>query len=401
MACNSIYCIQNTGLPSIDDTYEINGTYNGYDYWSGNTNGWVIYYSTGTTSQWCLSDTLGGICNLAGKTPCVSSCPDLSDTYFYSGVCPTPTPTPTNNCNVLDFNAIFDCDVSLTPTPTPTPSITPTMTPTPSSTSYCSTIDVEAIITRYTPTPTSTPTPTPTSSRTVVRPCRFEQPVIFDTINDEILCPNSIQFQDCYNGNMYYTTSTITNPTPGNITEFMVFEALVNEEYRCISYVGVNLDVIGIDNITLLSGPYGFSNLGDCVTCVQSVSATPTPTPTSTPTPTPTPTPSPSVSNTNWFKFRNCGQTSINTRYVVQPVLPISNLTLNNVFFDETNGICWELIAIISSQPTPPVNEANITITVNNNYFTSVKSTVYQTTTGNVEQTACEACNSDNFFGRS
>jgi hypothetical protein len=175
--------------------------------------------------------------------------------------------------------------------------------------------------------------------------------------------------------------------------------------------VGVNLDVIGIDTITLLSGPYGFSNLGDCVTCVQSVSATPTPTPTSTPTPTPTPTPSPSAPNTNWFKFKSCSQTPINNtttsgygatanaiynRYVVQPVLPVSNLTIDDVFYDKTNGLCWELIAITSSQPTPPANEANRTITVNNNYFTSVKNTIYQETIGNITQTACQSCNSNN-----
>jgi hypothetical protein len=40
---------------------------------------------------------------------------------------------------------------------------------------------------------------------------------------------------------------------------------------------------IGIDDITLISGPYGFSNLGDCIFCSQINTPTPTPTPTVTP----------------------------------------------------------------------------------------------------------------------
>ena len=54
MPCSSIYCINNTGLVGADDTYITGGTHNGYTYWSGQTNGWVIFYSTGTTTQWCL-----------------------------------------------------------------------------------------------------------------------------------------------------------------------------------------------------------------------------------------------------------------------------------------------------------------------------------------------------------
>ena len=95
MSCNSIYCVNNTGLIGADDVYITGGTYNGRSYWTGQTNSWRIYYYTGTTSYWCLSDTLGGACYLTGKSPCSSTCPDLSSFYVFSGACPTPTPTPT------------------------------------------------------------------------------------------------------------------------------------------------------------------------------------------------------------------------------------------------------------------------------------------------------------------
>jgi hypothetical protein len=53
----------------------------------------------------------------------------------------------------------------------------------------------------------------------------------------------------------------------------MVFNAFVNGENKCISFIKINLNEIGIDNIELLEGPFGYSNLGDCIFCV------PTPTP--------------------------------------------------------------------------------------------------------------------------
>ena len=419
MPCSSIYCIKNTGLPSIDDTYEINGTYNGYDYWSGNTNGWVIYFSTGTTSQWCLSDTLGGICTLAGKTPCVSSCPDLSGTYFYSGVCPTPTPTPSVNCTVLDFNAMFDCEVIL-PTPTPTPTSTPTPTPTPTPTNYCVNVGVDATINRYTPTPTPTSTPTPTPTGIVVRPCNFDAGVIFKTINDQIICPNSIEFLDCYDNSPLYTTNNVINPTPGDFVKNTTFEALVDGVKKCIAYIGVNSSVIGIANITLLSGPYAATlDKDSCKVCKESVpTPTPTPTPTQTPTSTPTPTPTPTPTS-YWYKFKSCNTSNlinnssvyerpvvqsfdledfpVDYSYVVQPLSPIEGLELNNVFYDITNDMCWELVDITNYQPTPPLDEANTTTTVNNNFFTEVLNETYVTISNDSEQTACSLCNSANF----
>jgi hypothetical protein len=281
MPCSSSYCLSNTGYPTFDDVYFSAGTYNSQLFWSGQTNGLVIYYNTGST-QWCLSTVTGGTCDLSGQSPCFNPCPDLDDVYFSSGACPTPTPSPTQNCSSLDFSAIFDCDFQTTQTPTPTPtiSVTPTLTPTP--TNPCNVV-ISATIQSVSPTPTPTPTLTPTPSSQISRDCTFEQSVVFNTIEDSIVCPYSYQFQDCYNGKMYYTTNQIVTPTGNTITKFEVYQANVNSIISCISYVGVNNNTIGIDEITLITGPYGFANLGDCIFCSQINTPTPTPTPTITP----------------------------------------------------------------------------------------------------------------------
>jgi hypothetical protein len=281
MPCSSIYCLSNTGYPTFNDVYFSAGTHNSELYWTGQTNGLFIYYNTGTT-QWCLSTALDGTCDLSGQSPCFNPCPDLDDVYFSSGTCPTPTPSPTQNCLSLNFTAFFDCDVPATPTPTPTITTSPTPTPTPSPTNLCNVV-ISATIQSVSPTPTPTPTITPSSSPVISRDCTFEQSVSFNTIEDSIVCPYSYQFQDCYNGKMYYTTNQIVTPTGNNITKFEVYRANVNEEIVCIHYVGVNNNTIGIDDITLISGPYGFSNLGDCIFCSQINTPTPTPTPTVTP----------------------------------------------------------------------------------------------------------------------
>ena len=293
------YCVSNTGNILYDDYYIESGIYNGKPYWVGQTNGLFIYYSTGTT-QWCLSNLLDGFCFLFGKSPCTSDCPDLLLPFFQENVCPTPTPTPTLNCDVLDFDSFFDCEYEPTPTPTPTPSITPTFTPTPSPTDFCGLLHVEATITSFSPTPTPTPTVTPSSSGIIQRPCNFFGDVTFNTIDEEIDCPVSKQFQDCFNGTMYYTTNNVSNPSGGGFELYQVFNSTVDGITKCISYMGTTSQIIGVNNITLNSGPFGYSNLGGCISCVP----TPTPTPTNTSTPTPTPsvtatlTPTPSVTAT-------------------------------------------------------------------------------------------------------
>jgi len=309
MPCpSSIYCISNTGVPLYNDSYEDTLTnYNGVQYYTGQTNGLFIYYSSGDT-QWCLSDTLGGTCFLSGKSPCSTTCPDLCDELFTTGSCPTPTPTPTNNCSSLDFAALFDCDLPPTPTVTPTSTVTPTVTVTPTSSSICPVSFIDAIIYSVSPTPTPTPTMTPTPSRNVERDCTFSGAVTYDIINDDIVCPFSYEFQECFgSGRKFYTFDTLENPSGGEITQFMIFNASVlvggtsTPENLCIHYIGFNNQVSGTDHITLLDGPYGFANRGECNLCDNANTPTPTPTHTVTPTITLTPTitPTPSITPTH------------------------------------------------------------------------------------------------------
>jgi len=289
MSCLSEYCISNTSFPSYNDNFSDNGTYDGYPSWSGITNGYFIYFKT-TTTQWCLSNTLGGNCLLSGKSPCTSECPDLYGTYFSTGICLTPTPTPTNNCSVLDFESFFDCSPISFITPTPTTTSTPTPTTTPTTTNYCNIVKVDAEIFSVSSSPTPTPTMTPTSSRPVNRNCSFSGDVTFNTVNVNINCPISKQFSDCDEPNITYTTTDVLIVQGGSeLSEYMVFNADVDGNTKCISYIGVTYDTIGGNSITLNSAPLGYSNLGGCTYCQPT--RTPTPTPTGTPIPTPTPTP--------------------------------------------------------------------------------------------------------------
>jgi uncharacterized protein (TIGR02145 family) len=307
MPCSSTYCIKNTGLVGADDNYITGGTYNGNTYWTGQTSGWTIYYYTGVTSYWCLSDSLGGSCYLTGKYPCVSSCPDLSNIYVFSGVCLTPTPTPTKNCDVLDFTAIFDCEFIPTPTQTPTATVTPTMTMTPSSTNFCSIIGIDAIGYEYTPTPTPTPSITPTEydentlqrrlfySSQIVRDCPINNSVSFSAITGQIICPGVMKWQDCYNTSKFYYSDSIQGlPLGISLTDYIIFGAIVDGTFKCISYFGMDYDKLSENTITYSLGPYGSSIDGDCINC----QIVPTPTPTKTPTQTPTKTPGVSPSKT-------------------------------------------------------------------------------------------------------
>jgi hypothetical protein len=131
---------------------------------------------------------------------------------------------------------------------------------------------------------------TPTPSVMVERDCTFSGAVTYDMINDDIICPFSYEFQDCFDrGIKYYTFDTLENPSGGEISQFEVFNATVNGKNKCIHYVGFNNQISGTDSITLLTGPYGLSSEGKCILC--DVINTPTPTPTQTVTPTITLTP--------------------------------------------------------------------------------------------------------------
>jgi len=312
MPCSSVYCI--SGSLTYDGNYGIAPTtHNGYDYFTGDTLPTYYIFSSITSNSWCLSTVLDGPCLLFGKSPCLSSCPDLCDDFFGTGPCLTPTPTPTSVCDI-DFDAIFDCAV--TPTPTPTPSVTPTVTPTPtpSQTNPCGGVSmvVSAISISPTPTPTLSLTPTPTPE--ITRPCNFTGIVKFNTIDDFLRCATSKKFRDCSNGFLFHTSSVVLDPIGNLPTVGVVYRANINGDSVCVVYDGLVENISGADNVTLLE-TIGSESTGSCSICVPIPSQTPTPTPTNTPTNTPTPSPLPCfeclVTNNDpfgdyTFDYKNC-----------------------------------------------------------------------------------------------
>jgi len=308
MPCSSVYCISGTG--TYDDNYGIGPVlYNGYDYFTGST--YVIYYSL-TDDCWCLSTTLGGTCLLFGKSPCLSSCPDLCADFFSSGPCLPPTPTPTPVCNI-DFDAIFDCAVTPTPTVTPTNTPTPTVTPTPSSTNLCGSVSMVVTGFTYTPTPQPTSSPTPTPTPDVNRPCNFTGLVTFNTLEGIISCANSKRFVDCATGVEYFSAQNILDSKGNPIIPDYVYGGFINDVSICFIYVGLVDNISGVDKIEV-TNEYGPENEGSCIFCNVLPSPSPTPTPTPTPTLTPTPTPQVCVSykvqnlsyNQSQYTIRSC-----------------------------------------------------------------------------------------------
>jgi hypothetical protein len=267
MACNSTYCIRNTGNITYDDYYISGGTHNSNLYWVGQSNGLFIYYSTEDT-QWCLSSNLDGFCLLSGKSPCASECPDLSYAYFSSGMCLTPTPSPTNNCNSLDFVALLECDIIPSPSPTQTKTPTPTPTVTPSL-NLCLTINIDATIESTSPTPTPTLTPTPTSSSIIERNCSFASPITYNIIDDNIICPQSYLFKNCYNNEIYSTTNLTSSIGNISLTKYQVYLAMVDNVRKCISYYEKSDTTLGGYDIELISEPFGLISQNGCDYCNQ------------------------------------------------------------------------------------------------------------------------------------
>lgn len=381
--CLDEYCISYTNT-SYDGIYTYAGSYSGYSYWTGDTTPTYYIYNDG--DGWCLSDSLGGSCFLSGKFPCISNCPDLCDSFFGVGPCSTTT-TTTSPCNDFDFDGLFNCEVVPTPSPTPTQTITPTPTLTPTQTDFCFSLSVGATINSFSPTPSPTPTLTPTPSPEVIRPCNFSGDVTFTTIEGNIDCPRSLQFQDCLNGVMYYTTKSVSNPSGGDITQFMIFKSDVDGISRCISYIGINNDVIGVNNVELIEGPIGFLNQGDCILCIPNVSPTPTPTITPTITPTTTPTPTPTL-KAQYYIYKRCrpiGKDKAGNptySYVVQTLQGPLTTPGTTIINYEPAGIgnlltkvCWEYIGTSPNIPTFPLG--NTVSFQSGNWFTPFSPTIY------------------------
>ena len=325
------YCVDltNSSLYTFSDIYENTGLYYGiYNYFTGQTTGNYIYYSNSSDS-WCLSTTLGGSCVMFGRTPCLSTCPDLDGSFFNSGICPTPTPTLTPQCQ-LDFSSIFDCNVVPTPTPTLTTTTTPTTTPTITPTNPCpvnADVSINLITPNQTPTPTQTPTLTPTGY------CDNIVGVAYSTmLSGTVICNEVNMYELCQTSSstpVYYYSSAgaLHNGTGATLDSYYTSYIDASSTTTCLKYLGVVSNVGNESSITLIDGPFS-----DCTICFPSptptktptmtptmtVTITPSPTITKTPFASPSPTPSLSSSYQTWHVYKLC----LNDTYVVDNVNP-------------------------------------------------------------------------------
>jgi len=292
MSCSAEYCINGTfsAITPYNGTFYSAGTYNTKIYWSGLTAGFIFYDNT----KWCLSNTLGGSCVSFGPEPSLSNCPDLSSTYFSSGVCSiTPTPTPSVTNTQTPTNTPTQTPTK-TQTPTPTLTQTPTLTPT---ADYCSSFGVVLDVVQTTtatpsPTPTATPTPTPITYGPVYGDVTY-------TINEiNFTSPISRKLLDCVSGSFQYTQSLLTY-SGGTVTTGQTFTCVVGGQNRCFTYLTNEV----ASTTVVISSVYEV--IASCDLC-QPVSPTPTPTMTPTPSSTPLPSCNPIV-NGLFESFVTCG----------------------------------------------------------------------------------------------
>jgi len=354
------------------------GSYNSRTYYSGDgtTTGYIFYNGT----NWCLSNTLGGVCLLEGA-PCYSACPDISSNYFTTGLCPTPTPSGIN-CNTLDFVAYFDCDYE--PFITPTPSIgcdvvdfsvtafptTPTPTP---STSTCVT-GIDFSMSGYTPvTPSPTLSPTISPSRTV----DVGGQLTYRFFDEQFTCTSTKVLKDCQSDLEFYVNdSLIFSGTP--ISVGITFGAYLNGDLFCLTYVRDDNNISSNSNVDSIVQIYG--NCTDCkftLTPTPSVTASNTPTPTHTPTSTPSPTPTYQVLV---YVFESCNpnQFGVPANVIIQ-TQPTGFSIFSGQSFNY-QGTCWNYVGSFTSY-SPEYN--TIITNYTGNYFNTPNPTVYG---------SCESC---------
>lgn len=269
--CNTNYCIFNSDQP-YEGEYNLSLTYNGYDYFTGATNGYFIYYSL-TDDSWCLSTSLGGTCEQFGPSGVGSTCPDLDTGFFSPGLCPTTTTTTTSPCNVFDYDAIFDCLVPTTTTTTTSATTTTTTTTIPPD--PCSGVSMSASITAYTTTTTTIPVTTTTTTE-VIRPCNFDGIVQFNIFDEYMRCGNTKKFEDCLTGINYYSSDVILTPIGLSPTQQYVYKITVNGISVCAIFLGLVDNISGIDTITI-DEELGPVQEGYCLVCVPDPTPTPIP----------------------------------------------------------------------------------------------------------------------------
>ena len=417
------FCFR-TSLPSLSGysgNYTVGADYNGVPTYSGDgTITGVIYYYTGDTSYWCLSNTLGGTCYLRGASPCVSDCPDIAANDFYTGICPTPTPTAVN-CGIFNFNAYFDCDWE--PLPTPSPSIacddvnftydvmgvTPTPTPTSDS---CNVVAVSFSMSGY--TPATTPTVTLTPSVTLTRTVDIQGQVTFEMLDETFSCVSVKVLTDCQSGEEYYVTDNLSfSGIPATIGTTLLVD--LNGVFQCVSYTRDDTNFSSNSSVREVIQLYSSCEYCSIVptptptatptqTITPSSSQTPTPsitaspsmtpsqtatigstppvtptptqTPTRTQTPTPSITPSPSATPNYVYVYQSCSPIApniLNTQLIQTQVVSFANQP--GAIFKDSLGYCWTYVGRFDSTYIAPPSV--ITVTFEGNYFNDAISLTY------------------------
>ena len=413
-----------TALPSLSGysgNYTVGSNYNGVPTYSGDgTITGVIYYYSGDTSYWCLSNTLGGTCYLRGASPCVSDCPDIAANDFYTGICPTPTPTAVN-CAIFNFNAYFDCDWE--PIPTPSPSVacddvnfifnaigvTPTPTPTSDS---CNSVAVSFSMSGY--TPATTPTVTLTPSVTLTRTVDIQGQVTFEMLDETFSCVSVKVLTDCQSGQEYYVTDNLSfSGIPAVIGMTLLVD--LNGGFQCVSYTRDDTNFSSNSSVgevvqlyssceycsiiptptptvtttptitpsstqtptpSVTASPSVTPSQTATVGTTPPVTPTPTQTPTKTQTPTPSITPSPSATPNYVYVYQSCSPIKpnvLNTQLIQTQVVSFANQP--GAIFKDTQGYCWTYINRFDSTYIAPPSV--ITVTFEGNYFDGSSSQIY------------------------
>ena len=413
-----------TALPSLSGysgNYTVGSNYNGVPTYSGDgTITGVIYYYSGDTSYWCLSNTLGGTCYLRGASPCVSDCPDIAANDFNTGICPTPTPTAVN-CGIFNFNAYFDCDWE--PIPTPSPSVacddvnfifnaigvTPTPTPTSDS---CNSVAVSFSMSGY--TPATTPTVTLTPSVTLTRTVDIQGQVTFEMLDETFSCVSVKVLTDCQSGQEYYVTDNLSfSGIPAVIGMTLLVD--LNGGFQCVSYTRDDTNFSSNSSVgevvqlyssceycsiiptptptvtttptitpsstqtptpSVTASPSVTPSQTATVGTTPPVTPTPTQTPTKTQTPTPSITPSPSATPNYVYVYQSCSPIKpnvLNTQLIQTQVVSFANQP--GAIFKDTQGYCWTYIDRFDSTYIAPPSV--ITVTFEGNYFDGSSSQIY------------------------
>lgn len=362
--CYDEFCIDNLE----GETSVFNGTYSlvvsselyNLPYYENTVGSGFVYFQI---NKWCLSNTPGGDCIIQGPNNPLDPCPSFHQSLFYSGECITTT-TTTDPCNIIDFQAIFNCDV-----PIVTASASPTVTPTPSLSPYvdpCLNLGLTAI----TYVTTTTTTPVVTSSLT---PSPQPQISILGTVDYEIccsdfICPEVYKIKNCSTGINYYTSQRLVDTDQNIVQTGQTFEATVSGNRVCFEYIGREL---GSTNIFIDSINEIYNNCSLCL-----VTPTPTITPsgnelTTTPTPTPTHTPTKSGSLlTKIYVYTVCPPVTSAYDLIIQTV-KVTGVTENQVFRTGVGQPCYQYVGEFD-QDSYFVNPALNALEYTGNFFGSI-----------------------------